>query len=274
MYMSIYICIYAYEDYAKHVGCHFCQHGEWTSILKFHAARGFAFVEEEALEKTLVTKLGCTAPPVEGGDDRKTELALSLMKKAFPTWSATEVFKAMHRGYVLEEPEVFQESFPVPEDILLELVNVGAHQKIIETGRKTRAAKVTAETVRARALRVAHYFPKGANVLTKPAKTGKHPTWKAKGETPKVAEGTNFLTVAVPQSIQIVEDNHQARWRIICGSGEAKSVSWTKRGVRAASALSLYYAWDLHTAYTGEKPDFNKEGLLADAQKLGSEATA
>ena len=121
---------------------------------------------------------------------------------------------------------------------------------------------------------VAHYFPKGANVLTKPAKTGKHPTWKAKGETPKVAEGTHFLTVAVPQSIQIVEDNHQARWRIICGSGEAKSVSWTKRGVRAASALSLYYAWDLHTAYTGEKPDFNKEGLLADAQKLGSEAMA
>ena len=66
------------------MGCFAWQVGDFMDILNFHAQRGFAFVEEEALELTHTEKLKTKPPPPEAGDDRKVELVLSLIKHKFP----------------------------------------------------------------------------------------------------------------------------------------------------------------------------------------------
>ena len=64
----------------KNLGCFAWQVGDFMDILNSHAQRGFAFVEEEALELTHTEKLKKEPPPHEAGDDRKVEFVLSLLK--------------------------------------------------------------------------------------------------------------------------------------------------------------------------------------------------
>ena len=101
----------------KNLGSFAWQVGDFMGIYNFHAQRGFAFVEEEALELTHIEKLKKEPPPPEAGDDRKAELVLSLLKHTFPHGGATEVTKCLHNTYVLENQGCGQDPRIVPKRV-------------------------------------------------------------------------------------------------------------------------------------------------------------
>ena len=103
-------------------------------------------------------------------------------------------------------------------------------------------------------------------------KKGVSPKWRPKFKDPHAAEGTTYLTRNAPSTTEYVQDDYNQRWRVISHSGQWKSVSWTRRGMEAAVALSLYHGWRLHKEYTGENATFDMDDLLAQALALASAA--
>ena len=241
-------------------------------ILNFHAQRGFAFVEEEALELTHTEKLKKEPPPPEAGDDRKVELVLSLLKHKFPTWSATEVTKCLHKAYVLENPGCGQDPRIVPKDVLIELVTPNEAKDVHTFYSNSKATKTDQKALSQRAERVAHYLPKGSHKHAKEPKKGVSPRWRPTDKDPHAAEGTTYLTRNAPSTTEYVQYDYNQRWRAISHSGQWKSVSWTRRGMEASVALSLHHGWRLHKEYTGENETFDMGDLHAQALAFASAA--
>ena len=78
-----------------------------------------------------------------------------------------------------------------------------------------------------------------------------------------------WLLKHAPRTVDIIEDAYNGRWRVISTLALArtwKSVSWTRRGLVAASALSLHHAWVFHSDATGCDPPWSLQELEAQFQ--------
>ena len=91
---------------------------------------------------------------------------------------------------------------------------------------------------------------------------------------PNADKVTLLLEQHVPSCINVIQDNYNGRWRIVCESGEWKSVSWTKRGFESALVLATLHAHFLATVYTGIESDYDLEKIQKDlAKALDEEGT-
>ena len=222
------------------------------------ADQGFAHVPEGALDQAH-DHLKIPKPSEEKGQDRKQELALSLMKELRKTWSTVDAMKALNKAHVMEHPEGEMDLKLIPKDCLMQLVKHNEAQEIDKDyARARQEQKSETDVVQQRHERAQAYFrcPRGAK-----KSTGAKPPRFAAPKNPKAPKATEFLMKNVPSTIVVEQDDYNARWRIICESGEWKSISWTTRGIDNGTALSLYHAWRLHRKHTGEEPGFDIEEL-------------
>ena len=234
-----------------------------TSILDFLCERGFGCIEEDTLQSVCVEILKCPLPGEADADgDMKTELALTIMHEMHPEWTDTQAHRALHIGYLLENPEENLEP-QVPEEVVVELVQKTEEQKIRAYFKKAQSSKCDRKSVLdSRRKRVARFFKKKEKAPKGPKTT---PRWKP-STNPKASSGTAFIQKNLPPTCVAVQDDYNGRWRIIADTGEWKSVSWTKRGLVEAAGLALYWAWTFHALITGQEATFDIDELQKEFQ--------
>jgi hypothetical protein len=228
------------------------------------AERAFAGVDEEIVEKVL-TDICEVAPPDEATHDREQELKLAAMSHFKPDGTCVEATRALHRGFLLENPEAIMDPMHIDE-LLTDLLNsfeAAAFRQYNQKIKTVSASKTT--TFKLRKTRVERYFKKtpGAAGPKSRAKKEKAPRF-AMAANMKVPEVTAFLNLHKPDSIIFDADEYNGRWRIICESGEWKSIPWTRRGFAKAVPLALYWAHKLEEEYSGRVADFDMEALAKE----------
>ena len=110
--------------------------------------------------------------------------------------------------------------------------------------------------------RVPKHFA-GAKAAAK--KQVKAPHWKA-SPSAKVESVFSYIQKYAPPEdhVHILLDTYNGRFRIINSSLQWKSISYTKRGFKEASAEVLHQAWSYYQEETGLQPPFPLTELVAD----------
>ena len=129
-------------------------------ILLDLCSQGFGGVEEECLIH-VHDDLGLDVPDIANAEvEYETELALSLMQHLVADWTDVQVSQALHQGFLLNNPEAFQEC-SVPESSIKELTHKTDHQQIQDFYAKIRGSnKARQKHVEKRSKALSRYFKK------------------------------------------------------------------------------------------------------------------
>ena len=244
------------------MGVHCYQPGPCRSLETAQCHRGFAHVEERVLECFLDHK-GATIPTQEDKDiDRATELKMAAIKAAEPKWDSRKVAEALNRCFLIENPDFGKEA-KVPTNLLREVVAA--------TEAKDMGTKVAARSqlqlkkmhmVETRDACMKKYFKVHPPTKWRPCEKARLRWWPEKDESAPTV--SNWMMKQMPDLVRIFTDIPNGRFRLIGPAGSLKSISWTKRGMKAAALECLLSAWGYYTDSTGEKPPLDMGELQND----------
>ncbi len=187
------------------------------------------------------------------------------MKAIEPQWTEEDATRALNRALLLENSDTYAE-LPISADLVAEVAtNVetrtvkeyAADMEKVQATRKYKAAS-------REALMLAHFGVKPVAKAKPKAKPEPCPRWQARPKD-KVQDATAFIQKHKPESVAVITDEANGRWLLVPQDKQRRSLSWTKRGLAAATAEVLHAAWTFHIDGTGENPPFRLEKLLAHA---------
>ncbi len=195
------------------------------------------------------------------------QLTLACMKAIEPQWTEEDATRALHRAFLLEHPDTYAE-LPISADLVAEVVtNVEARTvKEYAADLERLQAKRKYKVASREALMQAHFGVKPVAKAKPKAKPKPCPRWQPRPKD-KVQDATAFIQRHKPESVAIVTDEANGRWLLVSQDKQRRSLSWTKRGLAAATAEVLHAAWTFHIDGTGENPPFRLEELLTHASQ-------
>ena len=245
------------------------EYGPEKDILKAIAERGFAFVSEASCE-ALLSDLGHDAPAPDGDSpNRKTELALKCMQVIEPEWTDVQALQALNRAFLLENPDTYADLRAHTKHVEEVVTNVEKKKvhDYHEALSQTRTAKKTMKNIRQS--RVHAYFKKSKMMLDYEKRPKQPiPRWLP-AKDPRTKTVTAWIGRHMPADVKLVEDDYNGRWRVIAPDGQWKSISWTKRGYKEASALTLSKAWEFQEDHCGMGPPWSLNLLMASFTEAG-----
>ena len=236
--------------------------GPPISIEQAQAMRGFAHVPESALESFLADKGKTVAAATSQTDaDRKLELSMAAIAAVEPEWTDIDAAKALHRCFLLENPDTYSE-VPVDIGVISEVVAATEAKDISNFADKIQKARAK-RTIRShnRDLLMNKYFKISASSQKAKAKPKAAPRW-----WPKANEQANAVALHIeknlPSSFRLYTDIDNGRYKVISNDHFQRSISWTSRGLAPAAAECIYVAWDHHKhAHPADSPPFELSDL-------------
>jgi hypothetical protein len=225
-------------------------------VLVAQADAGFAFVSEDACEALLAEKGKELPEGKEGEIHWKTTLALACIAAIKPDLQAHAASRLINKAFLAENPDCYA-SLQVDEDALVDVLNKGEAKKVSEYNayvQKTKALKTLA--MHTREQYVGKYFKKGP-APKYPAIQKKQPRWLPGQDTCATSAITLWIEKYLPESVKVLCDDYNGRWRVIAPTLEWKSVSWTKRGYENASLEVIHQAWEYHCDWCGLDAPFS-----------------
>ena len=233
------------------------------AILKGAANRGFAFVSEASCEALLLDMHHDVPVPDGDAPDRKTELAFACMKAIEPDWTDVQALHALNRAFLLENPDTYSDLRTHTKHVEEVVTNV-ERQKVQDYHSALSQIRATKKAMRqTRKSRVHEYFKK-SKMVTDYEKAPKQPIprWLP-AKNPRTKAVTTFIQSHMPTDVKLVEDEYNGRWRVIAPDNQWKSIFWTKRGYKEASALTLSKAWEFQEDHCGIGPAWSMDLLMA-----------
>ena len=223
--------------------------GPECEVLRAQAERGFAEVLEEAVEKVITDIFEESVPEDVESNDQEMEKRLKAMSLIRPDWQSVEVNRALHKAFLIENPEALADPCAC-EEVILDYLNSYEQAKFKSINAQVIHVKgLQPERLAHRREAVKRHFkldPKAKAIGKK-----KRAPRCAMPDNPTAKAITGILEANAPDCIHYEADMYNGRWRITCDSGAWKSVSWTKRGLETAYSLCLYWAAFLAEDYTG-----------------------
>ena len=246
-----------------------CNHKAPVPLLTWMADRGFQGVPEYLLKK-LHFEFGLTIPEPEAGADYECQLALSLMKELKPGIEADAVECGL-RQRLQDDTEGCDDA---------EILNCFAASEIVEdvcgksdkefTKKFVADAKAAGARRDALSKKITTMMFKirggnggGAKALKPGRKTAKvekfHATAQALNPKDKrwwnsIKGDMSFVRAHAPDKGRIAQDDREGRFRLTYPGKAPRSVSWTSRGMVAASLEALRIIWGYHTLASGQEP--------------------
>ncbi len=265
------------QDYTKHAhGIFLHQEGVVRSIEEAQADQGFANVTESAIELLLNDRkvpLPLATGQVES--DRKLELSMAAMGDIRKDWTDLEAIKALHRCFLLENPDTYGH-LPIDTSIITEVVNASeakAIQEFADQIQTTKAKKLIKQYVRDAGLK--KYFKVSAKSQAKRPKPKATPRWVQAKHGSQCAAATAHVLEHFPASCKLFADEDDGRWRVMSEFNDRTSISWTRRGFAVAAAETIHVAWAYHMdAHPRDYPAFDLTDLARQFNsELAEEAT-
>ena len=243
----------------KEVGVFSWQRGAPVSVLDMQAFYAFAGCSEQTLKDTLAY-LKKPVPEEEEGLDTKTVLQLSCLAAKKPDITDREAAMCLHRGFILESPDVYAEVIVDP-DILGDVVEKTEAKEVQTKAAQFGKARAKKDLVcQTRDKISGKYFKKTpAAHYNKTVLNG--PKWVAAKDKENTDMITKFIQKHSPVGPVISLDEGQGRWRVISENLDWKSISWTRRGYEKAACMTIRQAWNYHMDCTGEKCPFDLNAL-------------
>ena len=218
--------------------------------------------------EALLTSKGKAVPSdAKDGDRRRTDLVLAAIAAMKPALTDKEASACVCRGFLRELPDAYADLY-VPPDMLGEVLVPGEAQAVEKYA--VQVAKAHAERehiVATRDKRVLKYFKKAPATAFSQAQR-KGPRWLPDKDAKNTAQITKWMLKWVPRDGGIDVGDYNGRWRALYPpSGQAKSVSWTKRGYEAAACEAIWWTWHFHYDYSKEAAPFDMEELAKRFQE-------
>lgn len=246
--------------------------GTRLSVLDAQADQGFAHVSETACHEVLVFKGKAIPPGDEDGQDRKTILAIACIAAIKPDLTDIEAAHRINLAFIAENPNYYGDLLIDP-DSLAEVVEKTEAKTIAEraaAAEVVKAKKTLAWQTRHTILR--RYF-KAAPVMKYSTAQKKQPRWLPPRDEKNTTAITKWIKDHAPESVTIVCDDYNGRWRVISADLNWRSVSWTKRGFQKAALEVVHQAWLYECDSTGRSAPFDLgelEGRFAEESAVAT----
>ena len=216
-----------------------------------------------AILQIFVTEVAVPAH-VEGPGSLRDELVLRLIKKIIPDTSYQAAYAALHKAYLVECPEA-EYALDIDPDLLLEVISLPEVKEVKTYMSEIKvASKQYNEVMSNRRGHIPRHFRREMPMAKGKAKAKaapKAPHWRPPAH-PKAADATIFIKKHAPAGGDVVCDEYNGRWRCFYTGRRAKSVSWTKRGLKEAAGVVLHQLWTWSKETTDVGPSFPVEDLL------------
>lgn len=243
-----------------------CHHGAPQELKAWQAEHGFANVKESVLRALHIALKVARPDDEEVAADVEASLSLSLVMHLMPDASESVVKHLMNHRVEVENDTVEEDNFeiPVDQDAFLDCCERNDQIASQKFAGKAAAAKATKATRRknAKGLVEKRFFgkKKEAPAAAKIAKVLKKDKLKTKDDKDRwwasIRCDTDLILEYKPPTGNIFADNANGRVLVTYAGGKRKSISWTHRGMLAASREVLLQLWQWHEEATGEKrPD-------------------
>ena len=240
-----------------------CHHGAPQPIKAWQAEHGFANVKESVLRALHIDlKIGFPDDE-EVAADVEASLAVNLVMHLMPDASESVIKHLMNHRVEAEHETAEEDAFeiPVDQDALLDCCERNDQIASQKFSGKAAAAKATKATRRknAKGLVEKRFFgkkkaPPAAAQISQILKKEKLKTKNDKDRWwASIRCDTDIISEYKPPTGKIFADNANGRVLVTYAGGKRKSISWTHRGMLAASREVLLQLWQWHEEATGEK---------------------
>ena len=247
------------EDYTRFIGVRHYQQGPPVDIMVGHAHRGFACLDEKVLEGVLERK-GVAVPDQDIPDlDRKVDLQMACISAVEPEWTEDQAAAALSHGFLMENPNAYEE-MELPAEKIGEVLTATEAKEVQTYQHSLDLVKAQKQSMLAtRRARSRKYFKKG---LAAPLKLvlRKKPRWIAKADA-STASVSDWVKQHMPDIVRVLVDEVNGRWRLVGPSMTVKSVAWTRRGWEAAATEAVYHGWQFHNDYSNRQCPWDVEEL-------------
>ena len=209
----------------------------------------------------LTEELKVPLPPESAANkDRKLQLVVQAVHILEPTWTDIDANRALHRVMELEKPE-WGKDMVVDEDCLTDVVsNVEAKKVKVVCAEMRLSAREKEVHVLQRATAIHAVFKNTS--LKASAKSKLIPRWlPPKSPSNLIADA--WLQRNKPDYVDVILDAYNGRFRVVASTGDWRSISYTKRGLKSCVQEVLWQAWTYHFFITGRTPHFDLDELLA-----------
>ena len=230
--------------------------------MDYQCENGFAEVEERVLECFLDLKDKAIPLQDDAMVDRVTELKMAAISAVRPSWDDKKVAEVLHKGFLIEHPDYAAQS-QVPTSMLQEVVSASEAKQMAEKAaarsQLLQEKERVARTVKARSKK---YFKVAAPTKWKASQKNRL-TWLPPHEASACNVGA-WVRKQIPDNVRLYTETTYGRFRVVGPEYTVKSVSWTKRGLKAAALLALFIAWTTYVDATGDKPPVDMDSLQTD----------
>jgi hypothetical protein len=186
-------------------------------------------------------------------------LQIACLHSVCPDMLDVDAHRALHRAFMDEHPDLYKE-MPVSLDLLQSLVSNVEARKLASYGDEISKCKAKLVLQKHQlSVKLPKLFKAGPLAKYK-ANDKKIPRWLPKKNS-CTKDVTAFICLRKPDSIFVMEDDYNGRWRVISPDGVSRSISWTKRGHAQAAAEVLHVAWEWESNATGLPPPFDLDEL-------------
>ena len=251
----------------KAIGCQM-QHGDPVPLMEWHHRRGFAGVDEKTL-RILCGKWKAPALPVECQVEgqESDRLALQLVLKTEPKISPEDLDDVLHRRCALEDA-VPEEPEEIDQAILDDVLQMKDRQVAQERKQESKAKAISAAN-RRRSLhklvcKTAPHIGKSKARKHLQAVKKRYDSFLKKDPhvfSKPLDPATDIYNVLKPDGAKIFKDLVAQRFYVhhVDIPGSRKNFAWTRRGLRAAMAMTLQQAWAWETEIHGGECPLNAE---------------
>jgi hypothetical protein len=243
-------------------GVYITQQGDPQEVMKAHALRGFAMLSEATLGTVIESKGGEIPEQEDKNVDRKVDLQMACMAAVEPEWDEERAAQSLHRGFVMEHPDTY-ENLKIPPKMVAEVVTPSEAKEVEKFASALSQVRARKEHMKStRALQSKKYFRRAPAPRWK-ADLKNMPRWLPK-RNPAILDVSAWIKRHIPETVDIVTDESHGRWQLIPSTLKPKCISWTRRGWRAAAFEVIHQAWNFHQDGSSHPPPFDINLLSAE----------